>query len=214
MTGRSLDKVNAAISEIKNGGAKATLSALQLDVTDEDSIKDAARAVDESHGRLDALINNAGVGCRVPDLKTRLTMCLTVNAIGSALVSDAFRPLLLRSKAPYSVYVSSGGGSFERNLQPSANKLAFDEAYRISKAAQNMIAVREHMEYGVRGLKVFVMSPGCVVSNARGTSEEERNAWGAAGDPDVAGDTILRIVLGERDADVGKFVVKDGLYPW
>jgi len=77
-----------------------------------------------------------------------------------------------------------------------------------------MIAVREHIEYGPQGLKVFVMSPGCVVSNIRGNSEDERNAWGAASDPDVAGNTILEILLGKRDGYLGKFVVKDGLYAW
>lgn len=61
---------------------------------------------------------------------------------------------------------------------------------------------------------IFVVSPECVVLNIRGTSEDERNAWGAAGDPDVAGNTILDIMLGKRDGDVGKFVVRDGLYPW
>ena len=214
MTGRSLDKVKEAMSKIERTGPQGTLSAMQLDVTDEASIKAAVRHVELNHGKVDALVNNAGTGCRDPDLKTRLTECLAVNAVGSALVAEAFRPLLLQSNNPYSVYVSSGAGSIHRNLNPSSGRFEFDEAYRVSKAAQNMIAVREHIEYGPQGLKVFVMSPGCVVSNIRGTSEDERNAWGAASDSDIAGNTILAIILGERDSDVGKFVVRDGLYPW
>ncbi|KAK5089708.1 hypothetical protein LTR70_007556 [Exophiala xenobiotica] len=202
------------MSEIENTGAHGTLSAIQLDVTDEASIRAAVRHVEVNHGKLDVLINNAGTGCRDPDLKTRLTQCLAVNAVGSALVAEAFRPLLLRNNNPYSIYVSSGAGSTHRNLNPSSGKFEFDEAYRVSKAAQNMIAVREHIEYGPQGLKVLVMSPGCVVSNIRGNSEDERNAWGAASDPDVAGNTILEILLGKRDSDLGKFVVKDGLYAW
>lgn len=53
-----------------------------------------------------------------------------------------------------------------------------------------------------------------MVSNLRGEAEEERSAGGAAGDPEVSGQTILQIIEGERDGDVGKFVHKDGVYPW
>jgi hypothetical protein len=56
--------------------------------------------------------------------------------------------------------------------------------------------------------------PGLVRSNLRGTSEEARNAGGRAGDPKVSGETILSIVQGKRDEDVGKLVWKDGVYPW
>ena len=44
-----------------------------------------------------------------------------------------------------------------------------------------MIALREHTEFAEKGLKVFAMSPGFVVSNLRGTSEELRSGWGKAG---------------------------------
>jgi hypothetical protein len=52
------------------------------------------------------------------------------------------------------------------------------------------------------------------VSNLRGESEEARNVGGAAGDPEVSGQTVLSVITGQRDADVGKFVHKDGIYPW
>lgn len=108
------------------------------------------RHFEVNNGSLDALVNNAGTGYRDPDLKTRLTECLAVNAVGSALVAEAFRPLLLRSNNPYSIYVSSGVGSIHRDLNPSSGKVEFDEAYRVSKAAPNTIAVREHIDYDLR----------------------------------------------------------------
>jgi hypothetical protein len=70
------------------------------------------------------------------------------------------------------------------------------------------------VEFGSKGLKVFAMCPGFVVSNLRGTSDEARSGWGGAGDPQVSGKTVLSIIQGERDADAGKFVHKDGVYPW
>lgn len=77
-----------------------------------------------------------------------------------------------------------------------------------------MLAVLEAGEYGSKGLKVFVMSPGFVRSNLRGSSEEARSGWGKAGDPEVSGQIVLSIVQGKRDADVGRFVHKDGVYDW
>lgn len=219
MAGRSLDKVNNAMSEIQAAGTKGTLSTIQLDVTDDTSIQGAVTAVQEKFGRLDALINNAGVANRGPDLKTRLQKTFEVNVIGAALVAQAFRPLLLKSQNPYSIYVSSGAGSITRAAEakpgPSpAQRLISNEAYPASKAAINMIAVKEAMNFGPQGLKVFIACPGFVVSNLRGTTEEEMTGWGGAGDPMVSGKLMLSILQGERDADVGRNVHKDGIYPW
>jgi len=86
--------------------------------------------------------------------------------------------------------------------------------YSASKSALNMLMIYEAKEMGKKGLKSFVVCPGLVRSNLRGKSEEAVNAGGAAGDPMVSGQTILEVVEGKRDADVGKFVHKDGVYPW
>jgi NAD(P)-dependent dehydrogenase (short-subunit alcohol dehydrogenase family) len=143
---------------------------------------------------------------------------MDVNAVGPAVVAAAFRPMLLKSENPYSIFVSSGAGSMGRSSDPTQplyrGGLPNGGAYRASKAALNMIALQEFIEFGEMGLKVFAMSPGFVKSNLRGTSEEEISGWGGAGDPIVAGETMLKIVRGERDADVGKLVTKDGIYPW
>lgn len=137
------------------------------------------------------------------------------NAIGPALVVEAFRPLLRKSKNAYSIYVSSGLGSL--TLAQDKSFFGYDvyaPAYRMSKAALDMWAVQEDRLYGKEGLKTFVMCPGFVVSNLRGKSEEARNGGGLATSPVVSGETMLSIIEGKRDPDVGKFVHKDGVYPW
>ena len=58
MTGRTIEKVEKAKSEIESAGIKGKLVPLRLDVTDEASIKRAVTFVDQTYGRLDALINN------------------------------------------------------------------------------------------------------------------------------------------------------------
>jgi hypothetical protein len=72
----------------------------------------------------------------------------------------------------------------------------------------------EHRDHKEEGLKVFAICPGFVVSNLRGTSDEARSGGGNAGDPATSGNLMLSILEGKRDADVGKFVQKDGTYPW
>lgn len=216
MSGRSLDRLKSAKAEIEAaGGLKGQLSTLEMDVTKENSIQEALRQVEKDFGQLDVLINNAAVGNCDPNPRIRFEECFQTNLLGPVLVSDAFRPLLLNSKNPYSIYVSSGAGSIAVAEKPSEYPEPPNaEAYKATKASLNMVAVCESTAYKDKGLKVFPFCPGFVVSNLRGTSEEMRNPGGLAGDPQVSGQSILSIIQGERDADAGKFVHKDGLYSW
>lgn len=223
ISARSLAKAEVAKSEVEaeHPGCASRLSNVQLDVTDVASINLARDFVEKEFGHLDALINNAGSSAQdAPDVYIRYKICMDTNVIGPAVVAEVFRPLLLRSSNPYSIFVSSGAGSFGRAIarfngtrdKPPEPKNG--GGYHASKAALNMIALREHQEYVDKGLKVFAMSPGFVVSNLRGTTEELRSGWGQAGPASVAGETMLSILDGKRDADVGKLVYKDGVYDW
>lgn len=221
MAGRSIEKVRAARAEIEStGDLKGSLSTVHLDVLDKVSIRDAAALIEKDHGRLDVLINNAAVGNIDPDMQTRLRINMETNFIGPALVSEAFRPLLEKSENPYSIFVSSGVGSLTMASNPDApmhktgNPIKNGDGYSSSKSALNMFVLQQAMK--IRGsMKVFAMCPGFVVSNLRRWGGEEANSgWGKASDPMVSGQTLLSIVEGKRDADVGKFVHKDGVYAW
>jgi NAD(P)-dependent dehydrogenase (short-subunit alcohol dehydrogenase family) len=220
---RSLPKAEIAESEVEaeNPHSAGRISIVQLDVTDVASITHACDFIEKEFGHLDVLINNAAVGgTGEPDIYTRFKACMDTNVIGPAVVADVFRPLLFKSSNPYSIFVSSAAGSFGRAIERFKGKREKPPepqnggAYHVSKAALNMIALREHIEYGEKGLKVFAMSPGFVVSNLRGPSEELRSGWGKAGPARVSGKTILSILDGERDEDVGKLVRKDGVDEW
>jgi NAD(P)-dependent dehydrogenase (short-subunit alcohol dehydrogenase family) len=217
MTGRSIEKLNTAMSEIEALKPKGSLSTIQLEVTDEKSVEAAAHHVQEKFGRLDVLINNAAVGVLKDDFKTRWQRSLETNVMGPALVTRSFRELLFKSKNPYSIYIGTGQRSLLRNATQKPGSHAHIQStgeYQVSKAALNMLAVLEWRDYGSDGLKVFVVSPGFVRSNLRGTDEEAISGWGMAGDPEVSGKLVLDVVLGNRDADAGCLVHTDGIYPW
>jgi len=222
ISARSISNAQIAKSEIEaeNPRSASRLSIVQLDITDGASISRARDFVEKEFGHLDALINNAASGNGDPDVYTRYKICMDTNVVGPAVVADVFRPLLLKSSNPYSIFVSSGAGSFGRAIErfngtrDKPPEPTNGGAYHVSKAALNMLALREHHAYVDKGLKVFAVSPGFVVSNLRGTSEELRTGWGKAGPASVAGETLLSILDGKMDADVGKLVYKDGVYDW
>ena len=212
MASRSLSNGNEARDSITaSSKIKGTISIIQLDVTDESSIAAAVKKIESEHGRLDVLINNAGIVSKASTLKEQFESTLNTNVIGTALTTKAFTPLLLKSKKPYLLYVSSALGSLSIASESQRNDW---EVYRVSKAALNMWMLQDSIALGSQGIKVFAMCPGLVESNLRGKEKQQVTAGGNAGDPEVSGRTMLEILEGERDKDVGKFVHKDGTYPW
>ncbi|KAH7305517.1 short chain dehydrogenase/reductase [Stachybotrys elegans] len=219
LTGRDLAKVEAAREEITRATGKQSDSvvALQLDVTTQASIDKAVALVRETFGRLDVLINNAGIAPTGPNLEEMFRTTFDTNVIGPALVSAAFRSLLLASENPWHLYVGSETSSLSYITDPASPMYqtnAGSVAYRASKAALNMVAMHEQLETKEEKLNVRILCPGFVVSNLRGSSEEARTGWGGAGDPENSARLILSIIRGERDADADKLISVDGFHTW
>ncbi|KAL8388197.1 hypothetical protein RB595_009388 [Gaeumannomyces hyphopodioides] len=228
VTGRSLEKAQNAVAKLEaTGELKGTVSPLQLDVTDLASVDAAVAAVDAKFGRLDVLVNNGAVGMIkneagevVADASVEDTFraVLATNVAGPYTASRKFRPLLAKSADPRIVHISSGMGSIAGTPALADAYKHFGEAgmpYAVSKAALNMLSVVERTVFSEQKTKIFVMCPGFVVSELRGSAEDARTGWGGAGDPAVSGETLLTVIEGKRDADEGKGILhKDGVYPW
>ena len=108
-----------------------------LDVTDDKSIASLHDFLKDTFGRLDVLINNAGIIAKgeAPGLKVGLPTVratLETNALGPLHLAQSLVPLLRRGTSARIVNMSSGMGALEDNSGGHA-------AYRISKTALNAV---------------------------------------------------------------------------
>ncbi|PYH91489.1 short-chain dehydrogenase [Aspergillus ellipticus CBS 707.79] len=167
---RSAPKAQAAVKELESvAGDKSALTPIAIDVTDDASIAAAAKTVSEEFGRLDILINNAGIA-GPPDgadiaLREQYRQVFDVNVFGVAAVVDVFLPLLRASTYPDRriVNVTSGQGLISRagkKDHPANTKAFFLPDYRSSKAAVNMITVAYSVNLADEKIAVIAAAPG------------------------------------------------------
>lgn len=142
------------------GRTEPQLLALKVDVTDEDSVAQAADAVQAAFPRVDILINNAGwmapytpIGESDP---VKWWRCWEVNVKGPYLVSRAFLPLLLKSQEKTLIVLSSVSAHFT---------LPGGSAYETTKQAVLKLNNYLMAEYGPEGLLAYAIAPGGVMTD-------------------------------------------------
>jgi NAD(P)-dependent dehydrogenase (short-subunit alcohol dehydrogenase family) len=138
---------------------------VQLDVTDDASVQQAADWIEREYGRLDILVNNAGIARGNPPSQTDLdTMreIYEVNVLGVIRVTNAMLPLLRRAPAARIVNVSSEVGSITSQTDPASPlaRMPASLAYPSSKAALNMITALYAKELRDTPIKVNAANPG------------------------------------------------------
>jgi NAD(P)-dependent dehydrogenase (short-subunit alcohol dehydrogenase family) len=160
---RDYDRGRAAAEELAaNGDARA----LQLDVTSDEQVGAAAIRVGEEFGRLDVLVNNAGinVGYRKPTEESAesLGSVYETNVFSVVRTINAFLPVLRHSQAGRIVNVTSKRGSIGEEGawvgQPSM-------AYSSSKTALNALTAHYARELADTRIKVNGAAPGHVATD-------------------------------------------------
>lgn len=177
----------------------------QLDVTVAASVAGFAAWLGERHGRVDALINNAGISIdgfdsrllgMSPDV---LRTTLDTNLFGVLRVTQALMPLLLASPAGRVVNVSSGMGQL-------ADMAAGAPAYRISKAALNALTRILAVETAGSAVKVNAVCPGWCRTDMGGPD--------APRSPDQGIDTVVWLATLPADGPSGGFFRDRQPLPW
>jgi NAD(P)-dependent dehydrogenase (short-subunit alcohol dehydrogenase family) len=156
------DKAAAELAESTGG----QVTPLRLDVADPASIAQAAEQVREDPGRLDVLVNNAGVGTDFgvagvdPDFE-KIQAALDTNFFGAYRLTIALLGLLRKSEHARIVNVSSGMGGV-------AEMGGWSPGYRVSKAALNAMTRILSTELEGEGVLVNSACPGFVNTDMGG----------------------------------------------
>lgn len=189
--------------------AEIGVSYIALDVTDEASVIAAAEAIRAKEGRLDILINNAGIpgGYAAPADINAETMrhVFETNVFGLVSVTHHFIDLLSQSDFPVIVNVSSGLGSFGQVQNPDKIESKVNAlAYSSSKAAVSMLTVQ--YAKGLPNIKINAVDPGPTktgdnFSNGMQTLEE-------------GSDAIVKLATIDENGPTGGFFNREGVIPW
>lgn len=188
---RDIQKGEAAVSEI---GTNA--KAIQLDITDTESINAAVAKIQAEFGYLTLLVNNAAIShagkpgrtmeeilaAQKPSIAPigELRTVWDTNVFGTLAVTQAFLPLLHNTASARIVTVSSALGSLNLNANPhNPYRAAFDAVYGASKTALNGIFLSLAIELESTNIKVHLVSPGftaTALNNFQGTDTVEHGS--------------------------------------
>ena len=181
---------------------------VQIDVTDDASVQAAAADVLAHEGKVDVLVNNAGILGRVCPVEqytaADMRAVLDVNVVGIVRVTHAFLPLLRNSSNPVIVNVSSGMGSFDLTQDPTRIESQYAlPLYAASKAAVTMLTTQYAKE--LKDVKINAADPGQTATDFTGGLCHSV-ADGAA--------SIVTLATIGSDGPTGQFIDRSGTLPW
>jgi NAD(P)-dependent dehydrogenase (short-subunit alcohol dehydrogenase family) len=198
-----------AVAKLKAEGADARF--VKLDVTDQGTIHGAAEWIEKEFGRLDILINNAGIaewGFRPSNVDmAKVREVYDTNFFGPVALIQGMLPLLRKSKHGRVVNVSSSLGSLTLSSDlnsPFADFLAL--GYNTSKSALNSMTIQFAKELKDTPIKVNAICPGYCATDINGNSGPRSAAQGAVA-------AIQYATIGD-DGPTGGYFNDEGRVPW
>jgi NAD(P)-dependent dehydrogenase (short-subunit alcohol dehydrogenase family) len=191
LTSRDLEKGQEAAEKLVREGLK--VHARQLDLLDIPSFRTFAEMLEKDFGRVDVLVNNAGI---LPDQSGKPTPPETLletfrtNAMGPYYLCEALFPMMKKNRYGRIVNVSSGMGQLE-DMQSGY------PAYRMSKTALNAVTRMFSEEGDGLDIKVNSMCPGWVRTDMGGSDADRSVEEGA--------DTAVWLATLSQDGPTGGF---------
>ncbi|MBS0183952.1 MAG: SDR family NAD(P)-dependent oxidoreductase [Nitrospira sp.] len=200
LSGRSLDSIERAAVSL----SASSVTPVVLDVTDQESIDRAVKAIAQTVDHLDILVNNAGIlddnDDSVLNLPVdRLRRMFETNTIGPLLVTQAFVPLLRKSAAARIINITSGVG----RLTDMGSAVP---AYGISKTALNGVTGKFAAALKSAGIAVNAVDPGWVRTEMGGSEAPRSVEQGA--------DTIVWLATEAPQSMTGLFIRDRKPIPW
>jgi NAD(P)-dependent dehydrogenase (short-subunit alcohol dehydrogenase family) len=204
---RDDERREAAVQKLRAGGADAF--GVPLDVTGDASVTAAAALLDERFGRLDVLVNNAGILGGWPQNPTAVDpatvlAAVDVNVLGVIRVTNAMLPLLRRSGSPRIVNMSSSVGSLARQSTEGVGPIS--AAYATSKTFLNAVTVQYARELADTSILINLGCPGHCATDLNGFRGHRTPEQGAA--------IGIKLATLPDDGPTGGFFEDDGPVPW
>ncbi|MGR9047630.1 SDR family oxidoreductase [Halobacillus faecis] len=220
----NVEEVQKTVDEVKSKGGKA--EAVELDVSDVDSVQKFANYIKEHYGKVDILFNNAGVdqeGGKVHEYPVELfDQIIAVDLRGTFLTSKYILPLMLEN-----------GGSVINTSSMSGQAADLDRSgYNAAKGGITNFTRAMAIDYAREGIRVNSISPGTIetplVQELAGTKQEEEgrefreaNKWvtpmGRLGRPEEMANVALFLASDESSYVTGEDITADGgimAYTW
>ena len=208
---RSPERLSAAVDKLRAEGVDAF--GVPLDVTSDESVTAAASLLSERFGRLDVLVNNAGVTGGMPQTPTTVdpaTMRTVVetNVIGVIRVTNAMLPLLRRSASPRIVNMSSSVGSLTRQSSLSGGEAVgpISAAYSPSKTFLNAVTLQYAKELHDTNILINAGCPGYCATDLNGFHGLRTAQQGAA--------IAIHLATLPDSGPTGAFFEDAGVVPW
>lgn len=214
---RNLERGNTAAT-----GIGADAHAVQLDVTDQASITAAAERIQKEFGRLDVLVNNAGIshagrpGMTFGDIMQMNSLTAAsledvravweTNVFGVIAVTQAMLPLLQSAPAARIVTMGSSGGSLAWNSSPDNSHRAMFGNYSASKSAAHAATLAFAFALESTNVKVNIACPGhtaTALNNFSGGRTVEQGARRA-----------VQLALLDENGPTGTFSDENGTVAW
>ncbi|WP_316850966.1 SDR family NAD(P)-dependent oxidoreductase [Pedobacter agri] len=213
---RDLAKGNEVIGTLTEEGFE-NIKAIEIDVTNADSIIAAKNIIEQEQGKLDILINNAGVLGVNPQTATETAVddikaVFETNFFGVIQVTQTFLDLLKKSDAPRISNITSGLGSLTLHSDPSWKYYQVKAAaYGPSKSALNAYTIVLAYELKDSAFKVNVIDPGYTATDF--------NHHSGPGTVESAASFIIKHTLTDENGPTGQFFSNDiedesGISPW
>ena len=152
--GRSPERLQAVAAEMRSTSPRSTT--IECDVSKLDQVREMVNSVLSSFGRIDILINNAGIGMRTPFVDTSIEVIealMRTNYLGAVYCTHAALPSMIARGSGHIVNISSAAGKI------GTLNIA---GYCASKFAMNGLSESLYYELKPLGIDVSVICPGPV----------------------------------------------------
>ncbi|KAJ6608256.1 hypothetical protein B0H10DRAFT_527230 [Mycena sp. CBHHK59/15] len=189
---------------------------VQLDVTDTESIKAATSTIEKAEGKLNVLVNNAGIsemgkskGAANVDVAV-IRSAFEANFFGLIQTTTALLPLLRASSTPNapSVILNVSTDMASNTFMAGPNSFLHEEIpYNTSKAAANAYTIALAHELKGEGIKVNCATPGFTTTRLNGFAPGGKT-------PEQGAQMLVEWALLDKDGKTGLFVNDAGEFPW